>query len=74
MTFCFLTPKGLMTSKSDKDMRIKIVKIPLPDDVYATAKQEAARAGFTCVGTKIRRDVERLYRRVEARRQREAKK
>jgi hypothetical protein len=58
----------------ETDMRIKIVKIPLADDVYATAKREAARAGFTCVGTMIRRDVERLYRRVEARRQREAKK
>lgn len=55
-------------------MRIKIVKIPLADDVYSTAKREAARAGFTCVGTMIRRDVERFYRRVEARRQRETQK
>jgi hypothetical protein len=49
-------------------MRIKLVKIPLATDVYATAKEEAAKAGFTCVGTKIRFDVERYYRRIAQRR------
>ena len=53
-------------------MRIKIVKIPLADDVYETAKNEARSAGFTCVGTKIRYDVEKLYRRLAVRRAREA--
>lgn len=47
-------------------MRIKLVKIPLPADVYATARDEAQRAGFTCVGTKIRRDIEQHYRRIAA--------
>ena len=64
-----MTPATMET-----DMRIKIVTIPLADDVYATAKKKAERAGFTCVGTMIRRDVERLYRRAEARRTKEAQK
>ena len=43
-------------------MRIKIVKLPIAEDVYAVAAGEARRAGFTCVGTKIRHDVETFYR------------
>lgn len=49
-------------------MRIKIVKIPLAEEVYATAADEARRAGFTCVGTKVRHDVETMYRRIAERR------
>ena len=48
-------------------MRIKMLKIPLADDVYATAKEEARKAGFTCVGTKVRHDIEQHYRRIAAR-------
>ena len=43
-------------------MKAKIVKLPLAEDVYAVAAGEARRAGFTCVGTKIRHDVETFYR------------
>ena len=49
-------------------MKAKIVKLPLSADVYVVAAEEARKAGFTCVGTKIRHDVERLYRKVAARR------
>ena len=51
-------------------MRIKVIKIPVAPDVYATASEEARRAGFTCVGTKVRHDVEMLYRQIAARRAR----
>jgi hypothetical protein len=43
------------------------VRIPLADDVYATAKAEAARCGFPCVGTKVRHDIEQHYRRIAGR-------
>lgn len=51
-------------------MRIKTLKIPLAEDVYATASEEARKAGFTCVGTKVRHDIETHYRQIAARRAR----
>ena len=52
-------------------MRIKIVKLPIAADVYVVAAEEARKAGFTCVGTKIRYDVERYYRKIATRRMRD---
>lgn len=49
-------------------MRIKIVQMALPADVYAVASEEARKAGFTCVGTKIRHDVETYYRELAVKR------
>lgn len=52
-------------------MKTKIVKLPLSADVYVVAAEEARKAGFTCVGTKIRHDVERYYRKIATRRMRD---
>ena len=49
-------------------MRIKIVKLPIAADVYVVAAEEARKAGFTCVGTKIRHDIETYYRQIAAQR------
>jgi hypothetical protein len=47
-------------------MKAKIVKLPLAADVYVVAAEEARKAGFTCVGTKIRHDIETYYRQIAA--------
>jgi len=47
-------------------MKAKIVKLPLAADVYVVASEEARKAGFTCVGTKIRHDIETYYRNLAA--------
>ena len=49
-------------------MKAKIVKLPLAPEVYAIAADEARRTGFTCVGTKIRHDVETYYRELAVKR------
>lgn len=49
-------------------MKAKIVKLPLAPEVYAIAADEARRTGFTCVGTKIRYDVETYYRELAVKR------
>ena len=47
-------------------MKAKIVRLPLAADVYVVAAEEASKAGFTCVGTKIRHDIETYYRNLAA--------
>lgn len=49
-------------------MKAKIVKLPLAADVYVVAAEEARKSGFTCVGTKIRHDIETYYRNLAANR------
>lgn len=39
----------------------KEVKLLMSPEAYAIAREAARQEGFTCVGTMIRRDVERFY-------------